>query len=543
MMRKGMLAAALVLALAACGEKPGAGRPQAAAASDDRFAYASIAQLQAGMTAGEFTAADLVRYYRTRIETLDHAGPNVRSVLALNPDALADAEALDKERAEKGPRGPLHGVPILLKDNIDSKDPLPTTAGSLALLENFRIEDAPLAARLRAAGVLILGKTNLSEWANIRDGDSSSGWSAVGGLTRNPHALDRSACGSSSGSGAAVAAGFAPAAIGTETDGSIVCPASINGVVGVKPTVGLVSRTGVVPISISQDTAGPMTRSVADAALVLAALAGTDPKDLATAEADARKADYSAALAGASLKGKRLGVLRKLGPAAQPQLDALFAATLKKLEAAGAVLVPIEEEAPLDRIGPAELTVLLTELKAGMADYLAASPAKVPHRTLADLVAFNSAEPRELALFGQSLFVEAEAMKGLDDPAYRKALATSRGLARQTLDGWLQREKLDALIAPTVGPSWAIDVVNGDAYVGGVSTLSAVSGYPHASVPMGLAQGLPVGLSFMGGAWEEAKLLALAAAAEAVLGPAPKPGFAPNVDAVPAVQAAIAPPR
>ncbi|MBY0448952.1 MAG: hypothetical protein K2P95_09700, partial [Hyphomonadaceae bacterium] len=307
--------------------------------------------------------------------------------------------------------------------------------------------------------------------------------------------------------------------------------------------VGLVSRTGVVPISMSQDTAGPMTRSVEDAALVLAALAGTDPKDPATAEADARKADYAAALAGASLKGKRLGVLRKLGPAAQPQLDALFAATLKKLEAAGAVLVPIEEEAPLDRIGPAELTVLLTELKAGMADYLAASPAKVSHRTLADLAAFNTAEPRELALFGQALFVEAQAMKGLDDPAYRKALATSRGLARQTLDGWLQREKLDALIAPTVGPSWVIDVVNGDAYVGGVSTLSAVSGYPHASVPMGLAQGLPVGLSFMGGAWEEAKLLALAAAAQAVLGPAPKPSFAPNVDGVPAVQAAIAPPR
>lgn len=541
-MRKGMLAAALVLALAACGEKPQAGEA-GAAAHDERFAFASIAELQAGMSEGAYTAADLVRYYRTRIETLDHAGPTLRSVLALNPNALADAEALDKERAEKGPRGPLHGVPILLKDNIDSKDPLPTTAGSLALLENFRTEDAPLAARLRAAGAVILGKTNLSEWANIRDGDSSSGWSAVGGLTRNPHALDRSACGSSSGSGAAVAAGFAPAAIGTETDGSIVCPASINGVVGVKPTVGLVSRTGVVPISVSQDTAGPLTRSVADAALVLAALAGSDGKDPATAEADARKADYVAALSGASLKGKRLGVLRKLGPAAQPHLDALFEAALKKLEAAGAVLVPIEEDAPLERIGPAELTVLLTELKAGMAAYLAGSPAKVPHRTLADLIAFNSKEPRELALFGQSLFVDAEATRGLDDPAYRQALATSRGLARQTLDGWLQRQKLDALIAPTVGPSWAIDVVNGDSYVGGVSTLSAVSGYPHVSVPMGLAQGLPVGLSFMGGAWEEARLLGLAAAAEAALGPAPKPGFARTVDAVPAVQAAIAPAR
>lgn len=534
------LAAALAV-LSACGS-PAEPTGTQVLQQDDRWAYASIAELQSAMEAGEFKAADLVRYYQERIARLDQAGPTLRSVLALNPNALADAEALDAERREKGPRGPLHGIPVLIKDNIDTKDPLPTTAGSLALKENFRRVDAPVVARLRAAGAVILGKTNLSEWANIRDEDSSSGWSAVGGLTRNPHALDRSACGSSSGSGAAVAAGFAPAAIGTETDGSIVCPASINGIVGVKPTVGLAPRTGIVPISASQDTPGPMTRSVADAALVLSVIAGSDPADPATVEADAKRTDYAAALAGASLQGKRLGVLQDLGPNPQPQLKILFSETQKKLEAAGAVLVPVQGRAPFDRIGPAEFAVLLTELKAGMAEYLAGSPQGVPHRSLADLIAYNTAEAaREQVYFGQSLFEQAEAMKDLTDPAYRKAREDSRRLSRETLDGWLRAQNLDALIAPTYGPAWMIDLVNGDYSVGGVSTLSAVSGYPHVSVPMGLVQGLPVGLSFMGGAWSEAQLLALAGAAEPLLGGAPRPSFGESVDTVPGVAVGLKP--
>jgi len=535
--------AAACLTLAACGQRPEP-TESASVQLDERWAYASIAELQSAMSNGEISAADLVRYYQDRIARIDQSGPTLRSVLAINPNALANAVALDAERKEKGPRGPLHGVPVLIKDNIDTKDPLPTTAGSLALIENYRTADAPIVARLREAGAVILGKTNLSEWANIRDDDSTSGWSAVGGLTRNPHALDRTACGSSSGSGAAVAAGLAPAAIGTETDGSIVCPASINGIVGVKPTVGLASRSGIVPISASQDTPGPMTRSAADAAVILSVIAGADPTDAATAEADARRADYAAATAGASLAGKRLGVLKKLGPAPQPQLEALFAETQKKLEAAGAVLVPVEGEAPFGKIGPAELTVLLTELKAGMAAYLQDSPAAVPHRSLADLIAFNQAEAgKELALFRQSQFEQAQGMGDLSDPKYLAAREESRRLARQTLDGWLAKDQLDALIAPTVGPAWMIDVVNGDAYVGGVSTLSAVSGYPHVTVPMGLAQGLPIGLSFIGPAWSEAQLLGLAAAAEPLLGGAPRPTFADSVDTVASVAPALAPQR
>lgn len=543
---KSVVAAALIgaaVALAAC--NPHTAKPAAETQQqNDRWAYASIAELQAAMTKGEVSSADLVRYYQDRIAKLDQSGPTLRSVLAVNPNALADAEALDTERKQKGVRGPLHGIPILIKDNIDTKDPLPTTAGSLALKDNFRSVDAPVVARLRAAGAVILGKTNLSEWANIRDDDSTSGWSAVGGLVRNPHALDRSACGSSSGSGAAVAAGLAPAALGTETDGSVVCPSSINGIVGVKPTVGLAPRTGIVPISASQDTPGPMTRTVADAALVLSVIAGSDPADSATMEADAKRSDYVAALSGGTLQGKRLGVILKGGPASQPQLDALFESVQAKLKSAGAILVPIEQNPPLEQIGPAELFVLLTELKAGMADYLKVAPEKVPYRTLADLIAFNKQEAaREQIFFRQALFEKAEATKGLADPAYLRAREESRRLARATLDNWLKTNKLDALIAPTIGPAWISDVVNGDSYVGGDSTLAAVAGYPHVTTPMGLVQGLPVGLSFIGPAWSEGHLLALAAASESVLGGAPRPTFAGTISEVATVAPGLAPQR
>ncbi|MDO9488378.1 MAG: amidase [Sphingomonadaceae bacterium] len=470
----------------------------------------SITELAADMAAGDATSEKLVRGYLARIAAIDRSGPTLRSVIATNPDAVAQARALDAERKLKGARGPLHGVPILIKDNIETRDRLPTTAGSLALKDNVTGRDAPLVARLRAAGAVILGKTNLSEWANFRDGDSTSGWSAVGGLVRNPYALDRNSCGSSSGSGAAVAAHLAAAAVGTETDGSIACPATINGVVGFKPTVGLVSRTHVVPISASQDTAGPMARSVRDAALLLTAMAGSDPADAATREADARKRDYAAALSPDALRGTRIGVLRyRTGN--NPAVDALFASAVAKLHAGGAELVDITESGVPPTLGGYEFTVLLTEFKAGVNTYLAATPATVTARTLADLIDFNDANAStELKLFGQRTFIAAQAAAGLDDPAYLKARTEARRLAgADGIDRLLATHRVTLLVAPTMGPAWMTDVVNGDQYSGGSSAqLPAVAGYPHLTVPMGQVRGLPVGLSFIGTAWADADVLA-----------------------------------
>lgn len=406
------------------------------------------------------------------------------------------------------------GMPILIKDNIETRD-MPTTAGSLALLNNAPARDAPLVARLRENGAIVVGKTNLSEWANIRSGNSTSGWSAVGGLTRNPHALDRNACGSSSGSGAAVAAGLAPAAIGTETDGSITCPAAINGIVGFKPTVGLVSRTHIVPISHSQDTAGPMTQTVEDAALVLSAIAGSDPLDPATAEADARKVDYRAALDAQSLRGARIGVMRfSMGYSAKT--DRVFEENLQKMREAGAVIVEITDGPDMNAMGSAELTVLLTELKVDLNAYLASTdPTQVSTRTLAEVIAFNERTPREMALFGQELFIQAEATKGLNDPTYIQARATSLRLAGpEGIDRLMREHNVIALIAPTTGPAWTTDVVNGDHYAGAASTMPAVAGYPHLTVPMGFVDGLPVGMSFIAGKWEDAKVLSLGYAFE-----------------------------
>lgn len=474
----------------------------------------SVADLQADLASGATTSEALVAAYIARIEAIDRTGPTLRSVLALNPRAAEDAHALDAERKAGKTRGPLHGIPILLKDNIDSADPMPTTAGSLALVKNVTNRDAPFVARLRAAGAIILGKTNLSEWANIRSSQSISGWSAVAGLTRNPYARDRNACGSSSGSGAAAAASLAAATVGTETDGSITCPASINGLVGIKPTVGLVSRTHVVPISHTQDTAGPMTRTVADTAALLTVMAGTDPADSATKNADARKSDYTAALDAGALRGKRIGVLAFL-KGYHALTDRAFAKALDDMKAAGAELVEIEKFPTLDKIGEAELVVLLTELKADLNAYLATTPQSVTARTLKDVIAFNAATPAELALFGQDLFEQAEKTKGIADPAYRKAAATAKRLAGpEGIDRLLKQHKLDALVAPTGGPAWTIDVVTGDHFLGAASTLPAVAGYPHITVPMGEARGLPVGISFIGPAWSDAKLIALAYAFE-----------------------------
>lgn len=448
-------------------------------------------------------SADTVSGYLHWIDQID---PHIDAIIAVNPDATAPQFL--------GGVAPLFGVPILIKDNIETRE-LPTTAGSLALANNDTERDAPLVARLRAAGAIIIGKTNLSEWANIRSGESSSGWSAVGGLTRNPYDLSRSACGSSSGSAAAVAAGLAPAAIGTETDGSITCPAAMNGIVGFKPTVGLVSRTHIVPISESQDTAGPMTTTVEDAAILLTYMAGTDPLDPRTAEADARRTDYRAALDPDSLNGTRIGVARFL-TGYSPETDAVFEQRLQDLRDAGAILVDITEGPDMAEIGRNEILVLLTELRVGLNAYLASTdPAEVPTRTLAELIAFNQATPAELEHFGQEFFEAAEQTRGLDDPAYIAARATSLRLAGpEGIDRLLAENDVEILIAPTTGPAWEITLGDGDSFSGSASQLPAVTGYPHLTVPMGFVGDLPVGMSFIGSAWSDARVLSLGYAFE-----------------------------
>lgn len=418
------------------------------------------------------------------------------------------------EAASATMRGPLAGMSILLKDNIETAD-MPTTAGSLALANNATGRDAPLVARLRQGGAAIVGKTNLSEWANIRSSRSISGWSAVGGQTLNPYDPARTPCGSSSGSGAAVALGLVPVAIGTETDGSITCPASVNGVVGFKPTVGLVSRTHIVPISHSQDTAGPMAATVRDAARVLSMIAGSDPADPATAEADARKVDYAAALDAGSLRGARIGVMRFL-KGYSDETQAVFERNLQALRDAGAVLVDLPEGPDGRAIGDAEIKVLLFELKHDLNAYLASTdPAQVRTRTLAQVIAFNAAEPRETALFGQDLFEQAQATTGLDDPAYVEARALSLRLAgAEGIDRLMRAHDLVALIAPTTSRAWTNDREDQDDMQGSAGRLAAVAGYPHLTVPMGFDRGMPVGLSFIGGKWEDARILSLGYAFE-----------------------------
>jgi amidase len=462
----------------------------------------------------------------SRVQAVD---PQIHAVISLDPTALNQARAIDRRRKA---RGLLYGYAILLKDNIEADGPLPTTAGSMALLGNVTHRDAPLVARLRTADAVILGKTNLSEWANIRSNASISGWSAVGGQTRNPYALDRNPCGSSAGSAAAVAAGEVNAAIGTETDGSITCPAAVNGVVGLKPTVGLVSRTRIVPISHSQDTAGPIATDVATAARVLSAIAGSDPADPATNAADAHITDYLAGLKPDALKGARIGVLR-FATGWSAATDKVFEQALATLKAQGATLVDITALKDRDKIGAAETLVLNTELKADLNAYLATTPPTVKTRTLADVIAFDEAHAdRELALFGQETFVTAEATKGLDDPAYQAARATSLRIAgRDGIDAVLAADHLDALVSPTMPPAWKIDAANGDQIGGaGAGGLAAVAGYPHLTVPMGAVMGLPVGLSIIGPAWSEARLLAYGYAYEQAAKAKVTPHFLPSIE-------------
>ena len=487
----------------------------------------AIAAASAGASAPSLSAQTNTRAALERIARID---PQLHSVIAVDPTALDQARRVDAGNLQ----GPLAGQPVLIKDNIEAAGPLPTTAGSLALLNNVTNRDAPLVARLRAAGAIILGKTNLSEWANIRSTRSISGWSAVGGQTRSPWALDRNACGSSSGSGAAVAAGLVRFAIGTETDGSVTCPASINGIVGLKPSVGLVSRTHIVPISHSQDTAGPMAASVREAAELLTIIAGSDPADPATRDADRHKRDYAAGLDANSLEGKRIGVLRFASTAT---LDPAFDTALAILREKGAVLVEIKKFDD-KAIGKNEGLVLNTELKTDMAKYLKSSPAPIGVRTLADLIAFDKAHEREeMGLFGQEQFQQAQKTKGLGDPAYKKARSISLHAAgRNGIDRLLRTNKLVALIGPTTGPAWPIDAANGDLFTGGgAGSLPAVAGYPHLTVPMGLVKGLPVGLSFIGPKWSEAVLLNLGYAYEQARGPFPTPKFYRSVEENPLI--------
>jgi len=482
----------------------------------------AVAPFPAAQAQAPLPAEANVRAALARVAQVD---PQLHAVLAIDPTAIEQARRVDASNL----RGPLAGQPVLIKDNIESIGPLPTTAGSLALANNVTNRDAPIVARMRAAGAVIIGKTNLSEWANIRSTHSISGWSAVGGQTRNPWALDRNACGSSSGSGAAVAAGLVRYAIGTETDGSITCPASINGIVGLKPTVGLVSRTHIVPISHSQDTAGPMTASVREAAELLSVIAGSDPADVATRDADKHKHDYAAGLDANSLKGKRIGVLRF---ASGRLLDPAFNTALAILREQGAILVDIKKFDD-KLIGKNEGVVLDTELKADMAKYLQSSPATLQSTTLANLIAFNSRHAaQEMALFGQEQFEQAEKTKGLNDPAYKKARQVSfQAAGPNGIDKLLKDNRVIALVGPTAGPAWKIDAALGDQFTeGGAGSLAAVAGYPHLTVPMGLVKGLPVGLSFMGPKWSEQLLLNLGYDYEQARGPFPTPRFIRSIE-------------
>jgi len=501
----------VVAALAAC------------SGADRDLSEASIADLHDRMQRGEITSAELVDWYIDRIETIDRAGPGLNAIIEINPDAHRIAASLDQEWQDSGPRGPLHGIPVVLKANIDTSDQMYTSAGSLALAEHVPTEDAFIVKRLRNAGAVILAKANLSEWANFRSTRSSSGWSSVGGQTLNPYDTARSPCGSSSGSGVAVAANLTVIAIGTETDGSVVCPAGINGIVGIKPTLGLVSRSGIIPIAHSQDTAGPMARSVRDAAILLTAMTGVDAEDSATADAEIHH-DYSANLTADGLNGKRIGVIRSYyGADANPQVEEIYAASIETLKAQGAEVVD-DINIETGDMNDDEYEVLLYEFKTGLNAYFEASGA--PVQTLADVIAYNEAHADTvMPVFGQEILLQAEEKGPLSDEAYIEALSKSKQVAKAGIDTALSEHNLDALIAPTNGPAWMIDHVNGDSFSIGSSSLAAISGYPNITVPAGFVSGLPIGLSFIGNAWNEKQLIEIAYAFEQATGVRRAPDF------------------
>jgi len=502
----------------------------------------TIRELQDGMKSGRFTARSIAEQYLARIESMDRPDkdksgndrrrPAVNSLLELNPDALAIADGLDQERKQKGPRGPLHGIPVLIKDNLDTSDKMNTTAGSLALMGARPPKDSFMARKLREAGAVILGKTNLSEWANIRSSHSTSGWSGRGGQTKNPYVLDRNPCGSSSGSGAAVAANFCTVAIGTETDGSIVCPSSANGIVGIKPTVGLTSRAGIIPISHSQDGAGPMARTVSDAAILLGALAGVDPDDSATAGSQGKSyTDYTRFLDPNGLKGAKIGVVRKYC-GFHDGVDALMNTAIEEMKRAGATVVDPADITTIGKFDESELLVFLYELKADLNNYLARLGPAAPVHTLKDIIDFNERnKEKEMPYFGQDLFLKAEAKGPLTTKEYLDALEKNHQLSRtQGIDAIMDQFQLDALVAPTGGPAWITDLVDGDHFAGGSSSAAAVAGYPNINVPAGFFFGLPVGISFFGRAWSEPTLIKLAYSFEQATKFRKPPQFLPRVE-------------
>ncbi|HEY0510977.1 MAG TPA: amidase [Thermoanaerobaculia bacterium] len=491
----------------------------------------TIADLKAALRSGKETARSLTEKYLARIEALNTKGPELRAVIEVNPEALAIADGLDAERRDKGPRGPLHGIPILIKDNIGTADRMTTTAGSLALEASIPPRDAFIAARLRAAGAILLGKANLSEWANFRSSRSTSGWSSRGGQCRNPYALDRDPSGSSSGSAVAAAASLCAAAVGSETDGSIVSPSSSCGIVGVKPTVGLLSRSGIIPISHTQDTAGPMARTVADAAVLLGAMTGVDERDEVTRAGRGQALDdYTKFLDPKGLKGARIGVYHPGSFEDNPLTTSLLAEALAAMKAAGSTIVDPVKIPPAGKSGDGEYQVLLYEFKADLNHYLAELGPQAPVHTLKEAIEFNERHrDRVMPYFGQEIFLQAERKGPLTEAAYKKALAACRS-RKVALDAVLAQHKLDALVAPTHGPAWLIDLVNGDSGGGGSSSLAAVSGYPSITVPAGFAFGLPMGISFIGAAWSEPVLIKLASGFEATMKVRKPPRFLPTAD-------------
>ena len=505
----------------------------------DRFAIspfeleeATIADLQAGMSSGRMTSHSITQQYIARIEELDRKGPTLRHVLEINPDALAIADSLDRERKSGQVHGPLHGIPILLKDNIDTADRMTTTAGSLALEGSIPLQDAFIAAKLRSAGAVLLGKANLSEWANIRSTHSSSGWSGRGGQAKNPFVLDRNPCGSSSGSGGAVSANMCAGAIGTETDGSIVCPSSACGIVGIKPTLGLVSRSGIIPIAHSQDTAGPMARTVRDAAIILNALSGIDTRDATTTANRSRgQIDYTRFLDPNGLRGARIGVARAKLFGYSDVTDKLVSDAIDAMKANGAVIVDPANIETAGKFDDSELDVLLYELKADLNAYLAGLGPKAPVRTLQNIIDFNdNHRGQEMPWFGQELFIQAQAKGPLTDKKYRDALAKDQRMSRTDgIDATMKKYKLDAIVAPTGGPAWVTDLVNGDHFSGASSTPAAVAGYPNINVPAGYSHNLPVGISFFGRAYSEPTLIKIAYAYEQATKHRRAPQFIPTL--------------
>jgi len=490
----------------------------------------TLGELQDGMASGRWTARSIAEGYLGRIDALDKRGPAINAIIELNPEALAIADAMDRERKAGHVRGPLHGIPMVIKDNIDTADRMATSAGSLALAENHAARDAFVAARLREAGAVILGKTNLSEWANFRSTHSTSGWSGRGGLTKNPYVLDRNACGSSSGTGSAIAANLAAIGIGTETDGSVVCPSSASGLVGIKPTLGLISRAGIIPIAHSQDTSGPMARTVRDAAILLGVLTGADERDPVTVSSRTKgHSDYTRFLDAGGLKGARIGVARQYF-GFNDATDKLMKDAIELIKSLGATIVDPANIKTNGKFDATENDVLQYEFKTDLNTYLAGAPAAVKSRTLADLIKFNEEHrAQEMPFFGQEIFEQSEKRGPLTDKKYRDALAKNHRLARtEGIDATMAKHKVDAIIAPTGGPVWATDLVNGDHFTGGYSSASAVAGYPHITVPAGLAFGLPVGLSFFGGAWSEPALIKFAYAFEQGSKARQKPRFLPT---------------